>query len=207
MTGAAPGNKIVEKPRGYWTLVAFCQTTRNARPPWVDDWASSQSFSTAVKLPKLHHARRSPLERASTVLVPQTGCQDPEQLVRTFYLGALGRPPNPTTELQPWMNSFFQAQAQGTRLATAQNLGSTLFTSAEYTYRNRDNGQFVTDLYAAYLGRAADGPITVGSNRTSRSSASNAATARRGKKSPNCWAMRKLAPSAFKACISSTGDT
>src|SRR6185369_10100440 len=75
-----------------------------------------------------------------------------EQFVRNFYQAALARQPN-STELQSAMNTLAQAHAQGGSqlLTAAQNLGDTLFLSAEYAARNRSNRDFVWDLYWSYL--------------------------------------------------------
>ena len=77
--------------------------------------------------------------------------------VTAFYQGALSR--NPTSpELVQWTMTLSQAQARGHGhlLAAAQSLGNTIFTSTEYTNLNTSNGQFVTDLYDAYLQRTPD---------------------------------------------------
>jgi RHS repeat-associated protein len=42
-------------------------------------------------------------------------------------------------------------------IVAAQSLGETLFTSSEYSSLSTSNAQFVTDLYAGYLGRVPDG--------------------------------------------------
>ncbi len=79
------------------------------------------------------------------------------QFVSDFYQGALGHAPSSTDQSQ-WENTLTQAQSQGRSqlTAVAQNLGTTLFTSTEYVNRNRTNSEFVTDLYAGYLGRSPD---------------------------------------------------
>ncbi len=77
--------------------------------------------------------------------------------VTGFYQGALSRNPN-STELAQWTNTLSQAQARGHAhlIAAAQSLGATIFTSSEYTNLSTSNGQFVTDLYEAYLQRTPD---------------------------------------------------
>jgi len=71
------------------------------------------------------------------------------QFVYDFYQGALGRAPYSTEQTQ-WETTLTQAQAQGagSLIVAAQSLGSTLFTSTEYSNRSRTNSQLVTDLYA-----------------------------------------------------------
>ena len=75
--------------------------------------------------------------------------------VTAFFQGSLHRNPN-STELSDWTAALGQAQAQGhgKLIKVAQNLGSTLFGSSEYT--NTDAGTYVTDLYAAFLQRSPD---------------------------------------------------
>jgi RHS repeat-associated protein len=83
------------------------------------------------------------------------------QFVTDFYQGALHRATNSNDP--PWTNTLTQAQAQGQGqlIVAAQSLGTALFTSSEYLNLNPDTpanrGQFLTDLYAAYLGRVPDG--------------------------------------------------
>ena len=75
--------------------------------------------------------------------------------VTAFYMGALHR--NPTsTELSQWTSALTKAQAQGQAklIKVAQDLGTALFTSSEYT--NTNHNTYVTDLYQAFLQRAPD---------------------------------------------------
>ena len=75
--------------------------------------------------------------------------------VTAFYQGALHRNPN-STELAQWSSALSkgQAQGQGRLIKVAQDLGTALFTSSEYTNTNHHN--YVTDLYAAFLQRTPD---------------------------------------------------
>ena len=75
--------------------------------------------------------------------------------VTAFYQGALNRFPT-STELSQWTLIFSEAQAQGNAslIKAAQDLGTALFTSGEYT--TTDPGAYVTDLYEAYLQRSPD---------------------------------------------------
>jgi len=131
---------------------------------WENNWAFAESSSTARARSKSHHARRS--ATPNTILSPpQAGCsRGPEQFLRTFYgglfsttnyEGALARPPS-ASELSYWLDTFAQAQSQGTLLSAVQNLGSALFQSAEYANRGRSNYDFVYDCYVAYLQRLPD---------------------------------------------------
>lgn len=75
--------------------------------------------------------------------------------VTAFFQGALHR--NPTsTELAQWTSALSNAQNQGNGklIKVAQDLGTTVFTSGEYT--NTNHQTYVTDLYAAYLQRSPD---------------------------------------------------
>jgi RHS repeat-associated protein len=80
-----------------------------------------------------------------------------DQFVKNFYQGALARQPN-SAELQSWASQLRQAyyQGQAQQLATAQYMGRQLFKSQEYANRNRDDHQYVYDLYKAYLQREPD---------------------------------------------------
>lgn len=75
--------------------------------------------------------------------------------VTAFFQGALHRNPS-STELSQWTSVLSKAQVQGhgRLIKAAQDLGTALFTSSEYT--NTDHGTYVTDLYAAFLQRSAD---------------------------------------------------
>jgi hypothetical protein len=79
------------------------------------------------------------------------------QFVKDFYQGVLHRQPN-AGELSSWTATLGQAQGQGSAQlnAAAQNLGTTLFNSAEYANLNTSNAQFVADLYTGYLQRTHD---------------------------------------------------
>jgi RHS repeat-associated protein len=75
--------------------------------------------------------------------------------VTAFYQGALHRNPS-STELLQWTAALSKAQAQGNArlIKVAQDLGTAVFTSSEYT--NTDHSTYVNDLYAAFLQRTAD---------------------------------------------------
>jgi Domain of unknown function (DUF4214) len=74
-----------------------------------------------------------------------------------LWVGALQHQPDQAT-LDSWANSLISADAQGgdQRLAQARTLARAVFTSSEYAALNRSDEDFVTDLYAAYLGRDPD---------------------------------------------------
>ncbi|HEX8422814.1 MAG TPA: PA14 domain-containing protein, partial [Pyrinomonadaceae bacterium] len=89
-------------------------------------------------------------------LIPQSqlyACwKSSEQFVGDFYQGVLVRQPD-ASELQHWKQRLMQAQGGARLLEEARELGRALFRSAEYTSRNRDNRQYIGDLYRGYLQR------------------------------------------------------
>ena len=72
------------------------------------------------------------------------------------------RPRVCTSNLRCWLSEWTlklnQAQAQGFArlIKVAQDLGTAIFTSTEYTALNTSNHDYVTHLYAAFLQRTAD---------------------------------------------------
>lgn len=78
-------------------------------------------------------------------------------MVGDFYRGLLGRLPDDGGFLD-WRDQFRRAQCAGAgAVRTAADSISRLFLgSAEYSGRNRDNEQYVQDLYYAFLRRGAD---------------------------------------------------
>lgn len=116
---------------------------------WATDWASAKPIAKT----RMNHATA---RRNSKAVTTQAGCtKGPEEFIRKFFEGALVRPPR-ADELSYWMNAFAQAQGQSNLLATAQNLGYTLFQSSEYSARGRSNHDFVYDCYKAWLQREPD---------------------------------------------------
>jgi Domain of unknown function (DUF4214) len=93
---------------------------------------------------------------APTCTVGQTLYVD-TTFIQNFYQAALNRQPT-ATELQSWSDQLRQAYylGQAQELATASYMGRQIFKSAEYQTPARNNEQFVTDLYWAYLQRAPD---------------------------------------------------
>jgi len=84
-----------------------------------------------------------------------TGYMTISAFVTNFFQGALHRYPT-STELSQWTSDLGKAQAQGNSklIKVAQDLGTAVFTSSEYTNTNHDT--YVTDLYAAFLNRSPD---------------------------------------------------
>jgi RHS repeat-associated protein len=77
--------------------------------------------------------------------------------VYKMYSGALGRDPS-SSELSAGIARLNTKAAQGQSqvIAEAQALAREIFTSTEYTNRNRSNRDFVMDLYLATVQRAPD---------------------------------------------------
>jgi hypothetical protein len=82
----------------------------------------------------------------------------PASFIDAAFIGALARDPG-AGELIIWRNAFIAAAAvsSGALLTEARARIKGLFQSAEYTARSRSNGEFVNDLYHAYLDRPPDG--------------------------------------------------
>jgi RHS repeat-associated protein len=80
-----------------------------------------------------------------------------EDYIKNFYQSALNRQPN-STELNNWLNTLRTNYSQGqSQFRDGMiSLGVSLFTSQEYINRNRNDSQFVYDLYKAYLYREPD---------------------------------------------------
>jgi len=94
--------------------------------------------------------RIKPLSAAPEFLTPQ-------QFTTKAYLGALAR--NPTsTELDAWVTALNSAMStsEAALLAEAQSLVKGLFEGSEYLGLATTDEAFMSDLYAAYLGRVAD---------------------------------------------------
>jgi YD repeat-containing protein len=97
---------------------------------------------------RLAHARRK-------MLVPPPLLDD--QFIQNFFTWTVSRAPS-GTEPTFWNDQFRVAYAQGQtslKLAAVE-LGKTLFESAEYAARNRDNHWYVYDLYKTFLMRDPD---------------------------------------------------
>ncbi|HEV8167806.1 MAG TPA: DUF4214 domain-containing protein, partial [Pyrinomonadaceae bacterium] len=97
---------------------------------------------------RLAHARRK-------MIVPPPVLDD--QFIQSFFTWIVSRAPS-GAEPAFWNDQFRVAYAQGPtslKLAAVE-LGKTLFESAEYAARNRDNHWYVYDLYKAFLMRDPD---------------------------------------------------
>ena len=77
--------------------------------------------------------------------------------VTDFYRGLLARTPD-SGGFNHWWSRFRAAQCQGQAavLAEVEAISSLFARSAEYAARNRNNSQFVGDLYNAFLRRGGD---------------------------------------------------
>jgi endo-1,4-beta-D-glucanase Y len=74
-----------------------------------------------------------------------------------FYRGFLNRSPE-NEGFNYWLNRFRTAQCQGASSVTAEveRISAQFMASAEYTGRQRDNPDFVADLYYAFLRRGSE---------------------------------------------------
>jgi YD repeat-containing protein len=82
-----------------------------------------------------------------------------EQYLVNFNQSALARPPS-ANESTYWNDILRSAypNGQSSMLLAVRELGKTLFESADYASRNRDNHWYVYDLYKTYLMRDPDAP-------------------------------------------------
>ncbi len=92
-------------------------------------------------------------------IIPQSrlyGCwKGSDQFANDFFQAALARRPA-ASELNDWTARLQNAQGDAQLVVEAQSLGAQVFTSTEYAARNRTDGEYVSDLYWAYLQRAPD---------------------------------------------------
>jgi YD repeat-containing protein len=82
-----------------------------------------------------------------------------DQFIQNFFTWAVLRSPN-ATEATYWKDQFRVAYAQGqasVKLAAVE-FGKTMFESAEYAARNRNDHWYVYDLYKTFLMRDPDAP-------------------------------------------------
>ena len=89
-----------------------------------------------------------------------------ENWVKNFYQQAPGRAVT-VQELTSELNALRSAYSAGesSYLTAARSMGERLFTSQDYLNRNRSNGEYVSDLYRAYLMREPDaGGLSVWTN-------------------------------------------
>jgi TolB protein len=80
-----------------------------------------------------------------------------DQYLANFNQNALARPPNANESLY-WSDILKAAYPNGqtSMVLAVRELGKTLFESADYAARNRDNHWYVYDLYKTYLMREPD---------------------------------------------------
>ncbi|HWN11018.1 MAG TPA: PKD domain-containing protein [Pyrinomonadaceae bacterium] len=82
-----------------------------------------------------------------------------EHYLANFNLSALAREPY-ANESAYWLDILRAAHANGqnSKLLAVREMGKTLFESADYAVRNRNNHWYVYDLYKTYLMREPDAP-------------------------------------------------
>jgi hypothetical protein len=80
-----------------------------------------------------------------------------DEFTRASFIGADARQPE-EAELLEWRAALEAAHSigQGALLLEAQTRLVTLFDSAEYLARARDDEEYVSDLYITFFGRSAD---------------------------------------------------
>ncbi|HEU4435460.1 MAG TPA: DUF4214 domain-containing protein, partial [Pyrinomonadaceae bacterium] len=122
--------------------------------PWngkrVGDPGTRGELGQAINRTRRAHAGRRAFSPPSVI---------DDQFITNFFTWAVLRSPG-GDEPTFWKDQLRVAYAQGQtslKLAAVE-LGKTLFESAEYLARNRNNEQYVYDLYKTYLMREPDGP-------------------------------------------------
>lgn len=127
---------------------------KNPQKPWngrrVGDPGTRGELGQALPLRRRAHANRSAI-----ALRPPAVLDD--QFVANFFNWTLLRTPS-GNEPTFWNDQLRVAYAQGQtslKLAAVE-LGKTLFESAEYASRQRNNSEYVYDLYKTYLMRDPD---------------------------------------------------
>lgn len=148
LTEAKNDSEITREPEA--PVPSTLRSPRNPLRPWdgkrVGDPGTRGEVGQSLKLRRRAHASRS---------APPTVLDD--QFVANFFSWALVRTAS-GTESTYWKDQLRVAYAQNqTSLKLAAiELGKTLFESAEYAARNRDNHWYVYDLYKTYLMRDPD---------------------------------------------------
>jgi YD repeat-containing protein len=111
----------------------------------------SQANASKNRSVKLNHAR------SANVVAPAPPPVGDDQYVQNFFVGALARQPQGYE--QSYWNDIIRAayaRAQTSMVMAAREMGRTLFESAEYAGRNRNDHWYVYDLYKAYCMRDPD---------------------------------------------------
>lgn len=145
-------SEITREPES--PIPSTMRSPKNSLEPWngkrVGDPGTRGELGQALKLRRRAHASRR-------TVAPPTVLDD--QFVANFFNWAVVRTPS-GTESTYWNDQLRVGYAQGqTSLQLAAvELGKTLFESAEYAARNRDNHWYVYDLYKTYLMRDPDAP-------------------------------------------------
>jgi YD repeat-containing protein len=128
------------------------RSPKNPLNPWngrrVGDPGTRGELGQAINRPRRAHASRRDA-------APPPVLDD--QFIANFFNWAVLRAPN-GNEPTYWKDQFRVAYAreQTSLKLAAVELGKTLFESAEYAARGRDNHWYVYDLYKAYLMRDPD---------------------------------------------------
>lgn len=90
-------------------------------------------------------------------LLGNTGSRSEVYAVVDFYRGFLNRLPD-SAGLDYWLGRFRAAQCQGAAAINAEveTISRQFIASPEYVQRNRNNSDYVADLYYAFLRRGAE---------------------------------------------------
>jgi hypothetical protein len=123
-------------------------TTRSPKLP-LQPWNGRRVGEESSNQIRRAHARYRRVNSTPPVL--------DDQFVQHFFTWAMLRAPN-SSEATFWHDQLRVAYAQGQTSVklVALALGKTLFESAEYAARGRNDHWYVYDLYKAFLGREPD---------------------------------------------------
>jgi YD repeat-containing protein len=137
------GGSIVSNNK-VWRKITFATVTTSKIRIVINRAASSYSYVTEVE-----------------AYGNDAGASGPtaDQFVQNFLQWGLARSAN-GTEASYWTDIMRAAYPRGqtSMLIATREFGMTVFESAEYAARGRNNNQYVYDLYKTYLMREPDGP-------------------------------------------------
>jgi len=164
--GVLPDLEAIKKEPGVAReapapIPSTIRSQKNPLQPWngrrVGDPGTQlgQGFGKSNNLVASNKHRTSLAHARRRMMAPPPVLDD--QFIQNFFTWAVSRAPS-GTEPTFWNDQFRVAYAQGqTSLKLAAiELGKTLFESAEYAARNRDNHWYVYDLYKTFLMRDPD---------------------------------------------------
>ena len=123
---------------------------------WIDQMANG--MPREVVLTSFQHSAE--FKTFTQGIFGNTAARAEVDMVMDFYRGLLGRLPD-TNGFNNWVGQFRTAQCQSSGVAAAvtalaESISEQFATSTEYINRARNNGQYVGDLYNAFLRRGGD---------------------------------------------------